>query len=60
MEVIQTFFYVVAKDIVILPKSVSPTRIASNIKGAITAAQKLDKSDMEKLDGVAASGKQKR
>lgn len=44
----------------VLPKSVTPTRIASNMKGAITAARKLDRSDMEKLDGVAASGKQKR
>jgi hypothetical protein len=30
------------------------------MKGAITAAQKLSESDMEKLDGIAASGKQKR
>jgi glycerol 2-dehydrogenase (NADP+) len=52
--------YLLAKDIVILPKSVTPTRIASNMKGAITAAQKLSESDMEKLDGIAASGKQKR
>jgi glycerol 2-dehydrogenase (NADP+) len=52
--------YLLAKDIVILPKSVSLTRIASNMKGAITAAQKIDKSDMEKLDKVAANGKQKR
>jgi glycerol 2-dehydrogenase (NADP+) len=52
--------YMLSKDIVVLPKSVTPTRIASNMKGAITAARKLDRSDMEKLDGVAASGKQKR
>jgi glycerol 2-dehydrogenase (NADP+) len=50
----------VAKGVVILPKSVTHTRIASNMTGAITAAQKLDKADMERLDGVAAGGKQKR
>jgi len=48
------------KGLVILPKSVTPTRIASNIAGAITALQKLNEADIEKLDGVAASGKQRR
>jgi len=52
--------YWLAKDVVILPKSVTPARIASNYKGAIAAAQKLDKKDIERLDGVAAAGKQKR
>lgn len=50
----------VAKEIVTLPKSVTPARIASNYHGALAAASKLTKEDLEKLDGVAASGKQKR
>ena len=50
----------VAKEIVTLPKSVTPERIASNYRGALEAASKLTKEDLEKLDGVAASGKQKR
>lgn len=49
-----------AKDIVVLPKSVTPARIASNYIGAVTAAKKLTKEDVETLDGVAAGGKQKR
>ncbi|OSD05013.1 Aldo/keto reductase [Trametes coccinea BRFM310] len=52
--------YLVAKDIVTLPKSVNPKRIKSNIEGALAAAKKLTKEDVEKLDGVAASGKQMR
>ncbi|PCH35164.1 Aldo/keto reductase [Wolfiporia cocos MD-104 SS10] len=52
--------YLVAKDIVTLPKSVTPARIASNYAGALAAASKLTKEDVELLDGVAASGKQKR
>lgn len=52
--------YLLAKDIVILPKSVTPTRILSNIKGAISAAEKLTKEEIAQLDNVAASGKQKR
>jgi glycerol 2-dehydrogenase (NADP+) len=52
--------YLLAKGTVILPKSVTPARITSNLKGATTAAQKLDEGDMEQLDGVAAGGKQKR
>ncbi|KAH9836297.1 Aldo/keto reductase [Rhodofomes roseus] len=52
--------YLVAKDIVTLPKSVTPARIASNYTGALAAASKLTKEDIEKLDGVAAAGKQKR
>jgi glycerol 2-dehydrogenase (NADP+) len=50
----------VAKGVVILPKSVTPARITANFKGAITAAQKMDKVDIERLDRVAAGGKQKR
>jgi len=52
--------YLLAKDIVILPKSVTPARIASNFSGAAKAAKKLTKEDIQALDGVAASGKQKR
>ncbi|KAI0765933.1 Aldo/keto reductase [Trametes elegans] len=52
--------YLVAKDIVTLPKSVTPARIKSNIDGALAAAKKLTKEDIAKLDGVAASGKQLR
>jgi glycerol 2-dehydrogenase (NADP+) len=45
---------------VILPKSVTPSRITSNLKGPVIAAQKLDQADIERLDGVAAKGKQHR
>ncbi|KAB5594244.1 Aldo/keto reductase [Ceratobasidium theobromae] len=40
---------------VVLPKSVTPARIEANLK-----VVKLDGSDVEKLDSLAASGKQKR
>lgn len=53
-------FFVVAKGIVILPKSVTPVRIASNLAGAVTTSKQLDKDDIENLDGIAANGKQKR
>ncbi|OCH94038.1 Aldo/keto reductase [Obba rivulosa] len=52
--------YLVAKDIVTLPKSVTPPRIASNFNGALSAASKLTKEDIAQLDSVAPSGKQKR
>ncbi|EIN08258.1 Aldo/keto reductase [Punctularia strigosozonata HHB-11173 SS5] len=52
--------YLLAKDIVILPKSITPSRVASNLVGAVTAANKFSKDDLDKLDAVAASGKQKR
>ena len=48
------------KDIVVLAKSVTPARIASNLPGALAAMKKLTAEDVEKLDGVAATGKQKR
>ena len=38
----------------------TPSRIDANLSGFIDALGKLDDSDIEKLDGVAASGKQKR
>ncbi|KAF8632343.1 hypothetical protein AX15_001927 [Amanita polypyramis BW_CC] len=52
--------YLLSKDIVILPKSVTNSRITSNITGALKGVSKLEKSDIERLDGLAASGKQKR
>ncbi|GBE83892.1 D-galacturonate reductase [Sparassis crispa] len=52
--------YLVAKNIVTLSKSVTPARIKANYVGALAAAAKLTKEDIAKLDGVAASGKQKR
>ncbi|KAK7685526.1 hypothetical protein QCA50_011392 [Cerrena zonata] len=52
--------YLVAKGIVALPKSVTPTRILSNLKDTVTAAEKLTPEDIKLLDGVAAGGKQKR
>ncbi|KAI0781929.1 Aldo/keto reductase [Abortiporus biennis] len=52
--------YLLSKNIVVLPKSVTPSRIASNFKGAIAAKEKLTKEDVELLDGVAPGGKQKR
>jgi len=45
----------VAKGFVVLPKSVTPARIASNMDYA-----SLDTSDVERLDGLAAAGKQRR
>ena len=43
-----------------LPKSVTPARIASNYTGALAAASKLSADDLAKLDSLAAAGKQKR
>ena len=43
-----------------LPKSVTPARIASNYTGALSAASKLSVDDLTKLDSLAAAGKQKR
>ncbi len=48
------------KGIVVLPKSVTPSRIASNIKGAIAAAEVLTEANITQLDEVAPGGKQKR
>jgi glycerol 2-dehydrogenase (NADP+) len=44
----------------VLPKSVTPARIEANFTGALAAYNKLTAADVAKLDGVAASGKQKR
>ena len=48
------------KGCVPLPKSANPSRIDANLNGFIDTIEKLDDSDVERLDGVAASGKQKR
>ncbi|OBZ65632.1 D-galacturonate reductase [Grifola frondosa] len=52
--------WLVARGIVALPKSVTPSRIAANYKGALAAAAALTEEELERLDGVAAGGKQKR
>ncbi|KAJ8515489.1 hypothetical protein ONZ45_g7101 [Pleurotus djamor] len=52
--------YLLAKGIVLLPKSVTPSRIASNMTGAVAASKKLEQADIDKLDGLAEAGKQKR
>jgi len=51
---------IVAKGFVVLPKSVTPARIATNFTGAIAAAANLEAADIEQLDGLAAGGKQRR
>jgi len=53
-------YFLAAKGFVVLPKSVTPARIATNFTGAIAAAAKLEAADIEQLDGLAAGGKQKR
>ena len=52
--------HVVSKHIVVLPKSVTPSRILSNVVGTLNVLPKLSKEELERLDGVAASGKQTR
>lgn len=51
---------IVAKDVVVLPKSVTKSRIEANFTSALAAYNKLTPDDVAKLDGVAASGKQQR
>jgi glycerol 2-dehydrogenase (NADP+) len=48
-------WFAVAKGHVVLPKSVTPARIEANLQ-----VVHLDASDVEKLDALAASGKQQR
>lgn len=60
MALITTFEFTVKKDIIVLPKSVTPARIHSNLVDTLKVLPKLDSADIERLDGVAASGKQKR
>ena len=47
------------KGVVVLPKSVTPTRIASNITDPLDIRKRLeaDPEEVKKLDGIAASGK---
>ncbi|KAG1769873.1 NADP-dependent oxidoreductase domain-containing protein [Suillus placidus] len=52
--------YLLTKDMVVLPKSMSPSRIESNLTGALEAYNVLTPEDIKILDGVAAGGKQKR
>lgn len=50
-------YVVVAKNIVALPKSVTHSRILSNLKGTLAAAAKLTKEDIAQLDAVEDTGK---
>ncbi|KAJ7616557.1 NADP-dependent oxidoreductase domain-containing protein [Roridomyces roridus] len=53
--------YLIKKSIPTLPKSVTPSRIVSNVKGALDAREKLTDADVEALDKLAGEGgKQKR
>ncbi|KAJ6602273.1 NADP-dependent oxidoreductase domain-containing protein [Mycena sp. CBHHK59/15] len=47
--------YLISKDIVTLPKSVTPSRIAANVSGALAAKSKLQPADIATLDGLAAA-----
>lgn len=47
--------YQVNRGVIVLPKSVTPSRIESNLK-----VIKLDSEDVKALDGLAAAGKQQR
>ena len=58
--IICSTYYAAKKDIIILPKSVTATRILSNLTGTLEVLPKLTSTDLEKLDGLAAAGKQKR
>ncbi|KAH7097023.1 Aldo/keto reductase [Auriculariales sp. MPI-PUGE-AT-0066] len=50
--------YLLSKNIVVLPKSVTPARISSNLTGPLKV--KLDDADIKALDGLAPGGKQQR
>ncbi|KIY48875.1 Aldo/keto reductase [Fistulina hepatica ATCC 64428] len=52
--------YLLKKNVVVLPKSVTPSRVKSNLKGALAALKVLTDEDVKQLDGLAAAGKQKR
>ncbi|KAJ7064645.1 Aldo/keto reductase [Mycena amicta] len=52
--------YLLANNVIALPKSITPARIKSNATGPIDALAKLTKEDVQKLDELAAAGKQKR
>ncbi|KAH8834917.1 NADP-dependent oxidoreductase domain-containing protein [Flagelloscypha sp. PMI_526] len=51
---------ILAKGWVLLAKSITPSRITANLKGAPEGAATLTAEDIAKLDGVAAGGKQHR
>ncbi|KAG6872471.1 hypothetical protein C0995_009470 [Termitomyces sp. Mi166 len=51
---------IVSKGFVVIPKSVTPSRIASNLNGSLAAVNNLEAADITELDGLAAAGKQKR
>jgi len=48
--------YLLAKDIIILPKSVTPSRILSNITGPVAALNKLTPEEVKELDERAGKG----
>jgi len=54
--------YLLAKGMVVLPKSVTPSRITSNIKGSLKVKARLEAEpeELKKLDAIAANGKQHR
>ncbi|KAF7318728.1 Aldo-keto reductase [Mycena chlorophos] len=52
--------YLLANDVITLPKSVTPARIKANATGPVDAWAKFSKEDITQLDGLAAAGKQKR
>ncbi|KAF5311011.1 hypothetical protein D9619_007737 [Psilocybe cf. subviscida] len=52
--------YLLYKGFVVLPKSVTPSRISANFTGALAATKTLGATEFASLDGRAADGKQKR
>jgi len=54
--------YLLAKGMIVLPKSITPKRIASNITNALDVKTRLeaDPEELKKLDGIAPGGKQHR
>ncbi|KIM26720.1 hypothetical protein M408DRAFT_179917 [Serendipita vermifera MAFF 305830] len=50
--------YLLAKGIIVLPKSVTPARIAGNLSKPLSIT--LDAEELEKLDTLAENGKQQR
>lgn len=49
-----------AKNIVVVTRSLNEGRIRQNIEGSVKASKLLTKEDIALLDGLAAAGKQKR
>ncbi|KAG2339487.1 hypothetical protein BDR05DRAFT_967837 [Suillus weaverae] len=47
--------YLLAKDVVVFPKSLTPSNIESNLTGALEAYNVLTPGGVEVLDNVAAS-----